>query len=242
MNASSIKSGRYAAVVHRVVRESPSVVTLYFEQPSGFRYIAGQYITVFFDETGILEGKAYSLSSHPDDLDLSITVKKVGLFSGKLHDMQAGDILQISPAYGMFNAFGDAPLVALAAGVGIAPIYSIIRYEVMRGSGRPIQLIYTNTTDEEIVFHDELDRLTQYANELCIQYIVTRQPESDYFGARVKGAEIVRDFPDRMVCICGTVDFVRDLRRQLVTAGLPEDAIMTEVFFETKGVGIWASE
>lgn len=235
MNASFTNLGRYTAQIHRVVQESPSVVTLHFEQSSGFHYEAGQYITVFFDETGILEGKAYSLSSYPDALDLSITVKKVGLFSGKLHDKKVGDTLEISPAYGMFNAFGKAPLVALAAGVGIAPIYSIIRHEVMRGSHRSIQLIYTNATEDEIVFKDELDRLAQRAPELQVRYVITREKDSDYYDTRIQGADIAAEFSDRTVCMCGTVDFVRDMRQQLVAAGVSNDNIMTEVFFETKG-------
>lgn len=236
MNVLSTSLGRFVVTVRRVVRETPSIVTVYFEQPPGFHYVAGQYITVFFSDTGIHGGKAYSLSSHPDDIDLSITVKKVGQFSGKLHAMKVGDTLEISPAYGMFNAFGDAPLVALAAGVGIAPIYSIIRHEVFRGSNRQIKLLYSNTTDEEIAFRDELDRLRQYAPELDIQYIVTRQEDSDHFGPRMKGADIAREFSDRVICICGTVEFVRDLRQQLVAAGVNEDDIMTEVFFATNGV------
>ena len=237
MSVSSISLGRYKAMVRLVVQESPSVVTLYFEQPTGFRYAAGQYVTVFFDDTTVSEGKAYSLSSQPDDINLSITVKKVGLFSGKLHSMRAGDTLCISAAYGMFNAFGDAPLVALAAGVGIAPIYSIIRHDVLGGNNRPIQLFYTNTIDEEIVFKKELDRLMhRYADGLDVRYIVTRQNNSEYAAPRMKGADIVREFPDRMVCICGTVGFVRDMRQQLVSAGMREENIITEVFFEVEGV------
>lgn len=236
MSVLSTSVSRYEATIHRIVQESPSVVTLYFERPSGFCYTAGQYITVFFDDTGVNEGKAYSLSSQPGDFDLCITVKKIGLFSGRLHDMKAGDTLCISPAYGMFNAFRDAPLVALAAGVGIAPIYSIIRHDVFRGSDRPIRLVYTNTTDDEMVFKKELDQLAHSTNGFDVTYIVTRQDDSEYTGPRMNGADIARDYPDRMVCICGAVDFVRDMRRQLVEAGIGEEAIMTEVFFETAGV------
>ena len=38
-----------------------------------------------------------------DDMELAITIKRVGLFSGKLHALRAGDRLAISPAYGMFR-------------------------------------------------------------------------------------------------------------------------------------------
>ena len=106
----------------------------------------------------------------------------------------------------------------------------------MRGSHRPIQLIYTNTTEDEIVFKDELDRLAQRASELQIRYVITREESSEYYDTRIQGADIVAEFPNRTVCMCGTVDFVRDIRQQLVTAGMSDDTIMTEVFFETKGV------
>lgn len=238
MSASFTKFGRFEATIHRVVRESPSVVTLYFERPPGFQYAAGQYLTVFFDDTGMSEGKAYSLSSQPGDRCLSITVKKVGLFSGRLHDMEEGDRLCISVAYGMFNAFTDVPLVALAAGVGIAPIFSIIRHDVLNGNNRPIQLIYTNTVDEEIVFQKELDQLSRDAENFDVRYVVTRQKDSRFAGPRMSGAAIVREFPDHAVCICGAVDFVRDMRGQLVLAGQREEDIMTEIFFEAKAVAV----
>ena len=148
----------------------------------------------------------------------------------------SGEIAAASVFGGAIAEVGAGSGVALAAGVGIAPIYSIIRHEVMRGSHRPIQLIYTNTTEDEIVFKDELDRLAQRASELQIRYVITREESSEYYDTRIQGADIVAEFPNRTVCMCGTVDFVRDIRQQLVTAGMSDDTIMTEVFFETKGV------
>ena len=105
----------------------------------------------------------------------------------------------------------------------------------MRGSHRSIQLIYTNATEDEIVFKDELDRLAQRAPELQVRYVITREKDSDYYDTRIQGADIAAEFSDRTVCMCGTVDFVRDMRQQLVAAGVSNDNIMTEVFFETKG-------
>lgn len=220
--------------VLRVVRETPDVVTLFLETPEGFRYQAGQYITVYFDDTDVPEGKAYSLSSCPNDAHLSITVKKVGLFSGKLHALKAGDTLTMSPAYGMFNAFGSAPLIAIAAGCGIAPVYSIVRSEVLNETNRPITLFYTNTDEAAIVFKDNLDALQEQAPGLTVNYIVTRDEVSDFYGSRIDAQEIAREFPGHTFCICGRVAFVRDIRAQLVAAGVSNDDIVTEVFFEAR--------
>ena len=230
----NVWSTRLEVRVHRVVPETADVATVYLEAPRGFRYQAGQYITVYFDDTDVPEGKAYSLSSCPDDMELAITIKRVGLFSGKLHALRAGDRLAISPAYGMFNAFGEAPLVALAAGVGIAPIYSIIRHEVLHSTGRQVQLVYSSSTDEAIVFRDDLARLQQWAPSLAVRHVVTRQPSSTYAGPRIDAGALAREFAGRVFCICGAVEFVRAMRPQLVVAGVSEDAIVTEVFFEVR--------
>lgn len=231
----SFTSQRYWATVCRLVTETADVVTVYFAQPKGFKYLAGQYITVFFDDTDVPEGKAYSLSSCPADMEMSITVKKIGLFSGKIHDLKPGDKVAISQAYGMFNAFGDEPLVALVAGVGIAPAYSIIRHEVVNSTGRPVQLIYSSPTDESIVFRDDIARLKSWAPNLSARYVVTRQLDSPDYGPRIDARVVAREFTDRVIGICGTVDFVRDMRNQLIEAGMDEDRIVTEVFFEVAG-------
>ena len=85
----------------RVRQENPEVKTLYFARP--FDFTAGQYITVFIDGSSVREGKAYSISSTPDDDLMSITVKNVGgEFSSYLCSHNVGDKLQISHAYGDF--------------------------------------------------------------------------------------------------------------------------------------------
>ena len=87
---------KLTAKVLRVTRETSDVVTIYFTVPGvDFQYQAGQYITVFFEDSSTPAGKAYSLSSAPHESELSITVKKVGEYSGRLHALNAGDTFQI---------------------------------------------------------------------------------------------------------------------------------------------------
>ena len=109
----------------RVHQENPEVTTLYFARP--FDFMAGQYITVFIEGSQVREGKAYSISSRPSEELMSITVKDVGgEFSSYLCSRRVGDTLHISRAYGDFNPQTERPLVGIAAGCGLSPIWSIL--------------------------------------------------------------------------------------------------------------------
>ena len=59
---------KLTAKVMRIRRETSDIVTIYFVVLNhDFRYVAGQYVTVFFDDSSTPEGKAYSLSSAPHE-------------------------------------------------------------------------------------------------------------------------------------------------------------------------------
>ena len=88
----------------RVRQENPEVTTLYFARP--FDFMAGQYITVFIKGSQVRKGKAYSISSRPDEKLMSITVKNVGgEFSSYLCSRQVGDTLHINIVSGDYKPF-----------------------------------------------------------------------------------------------------------------------------------------
>lgn len=204
-------------------REASDIKTLYFVRP--FDFIAGQYITVYFDSSKAPAGKAYSLSSRPSDELASITVKDVGgEFSSRLCALKKGDVLHISRAYGHFNPQTNAPLVGIAAGVGLSPIWSILAH----GDHAQHQLHYTNTHESRIVFANELAQL-----KTCVQHYITRQPDTRHHSGRFNIENIVSDAENEAhFLICGSVDFVRDCYRRLVQQGVDKLRISTEIFFE----------
>ena len=85
-----------------------------------------------------VKGRLIVFSSAPDDELMSITVKNVGgEFSSYLCSRNVGDKLQISHAYGDFNPQTESPLVGIAAGCGLSPIWS-----VMASSSQPTFFIF----------------------------------------------------------------------------------------------------
>lgn len=210
----------------RVRRENPQVVTLYFVRP--FDFIAGQYITVFIPGSCVAEGKAYSLSSRPTDELASITVKDVGgEFSGYLCRRQVGDGLMISPAYGYFHPQTTRPLVGIAAGCALGPIWS-----VLASAEQDTYLYFSHQSPELTVFDEDLA-----TSRIKVTHFSTRQRVAEVNGwrnGRLSAAAIVEEVPGGAhFLVCGSVAFVQDMWRQLSASGVPEQRISTEVFFET---------
>lgn len=221
------------ATVTRTVRETPSVMTIYFTVDGRvLPYEAGQYITVYFDHTGVLSGKAYSLSSSPRDSHMSITVKRIGLFSGLLCGLKPGESFAISEPYGFFNAHADRPIIALAGGVGIAPLWSMLRYH----DTLPATLLYSNKTQADIALRAAIDTCQASRDALSVTYFLTQEPSLANAGTP-RRIDLMRDLmPEdysRMFYICGSVGFVAGMWQQLMACHVPEDSIATETFFET---------
>ncbi len=209
----------------RVHQENPEVMTLYFARP--FDFMAGQYITVFIEGSQVREGKAYSISSRPHEELMSITIKDVGgEFSSYLCSRQVGDKLQISPAYGDFNPQTERPLVGIAAGCGLSPIWSILA-----DAQQPTFLYLSQKSPEYIVFSEELS-----ASNITVNKFSTRQQVEGIDGwhnGRFEVAKIVAETPDDAhFLVCGSLPFVRDVWQKLTAAGVNESHISTETFFE----------
>lgn len=209
----------------RVRQENPEVTTLYFARP--FDFTAGQYITVFIEGSQVREGKAYSISSRPSEELMSITVKNVGgEFSSYLCSRQVGDTLQISRAYGDFNPQTERPLVGIAAGCGLSPIWSILA-----DTKQPTFLYLSQKSPEYMVFSEELS-----ASNIAVKKFSTRQQVEETDGwrnGRFEVAKIVAEMPDDAhFLVCGSLPFVRDVWQKLTTAGVNESHISTETFFE----------
>ena len=209
----------------RVRQENPEVTTLYFARP--FDFMAGQYITVFIEGSQVREGKAYSISSRPGEELMSITVKNVGgEFSSYLCSCQVGDTLHISRAYGDFNPQTERPLVGIAAGCGLSPIWSILA-----DAQQPTFLYLSQKSPEYMVFSEELA-----ASSIQVHKFSTRQQVEEADGwrnGRFEVAKIVSEVPnDAHFLVCGSLPFVRDVWQKLTAAGVDESHISTETFFE----------
>ena len=247
---------KYIVVGKRV--ETPSVTTLELvcsDAPSSAcsdsahsslghvpRYVAGQYITVYFPETGTPEGKAYSISSAPSGKTLDISVKAIGEFSNRLSKMKLGDTFLASLPYGYFYSESDkGELFMIAGGIGVAPFRGMILENLIRNPSRKLVLLCSAKVLQDFSFKKELDELSAEHKKLEIRYFLTRETSRgdctalqigridrnkleslDLFEKRAASAEFL---------ICGSIPFTRDIWKALRGLGVSEELIYTEAFF-----------
>jgi ring-1,2-phenylacetyl-CoA epoxidase subunit PaaE len=220
------------------IQETKDVTTL--ELKCGdplFQFKAGQFITVFFPETGHMEGKSYSISSSPKENCIRITVKKIGVFSSAIVNKNQGEVISGSLPYGYFYPdLKKTSLVMVAGGIAIAPIRSIIVDTLRTSSTRKIILLYCNKTKEETVFKNEFnDLMLTYVGRFEVRYYVTKeQAMLGEENGRIPISHITektRDLTEREYFICGSIAFVRYYWKGLRELGVREDTIYTEAFF-----------
>ncbi len=218
--------------------EAPGVKTLlFFSEGGNPPFIAGQFITVYFPELGVPEGKAYSISSVPSDKGLSITVKALGQFSNRLFGMRAGDSFLGSDPYGFFySEEKDTPLVMLAVGIGITPFRSLITHALAENPKRSILLCYGNRTAGDIVFKKEFDELMARFEGVRVRHFLSRETAPPVWAEKGRMTIprillLVKELEKTEFMLCGSISFIRDMWQGLRASGIGEERIYTEAFF-----------
>lgn len=220
------------AVVQKVTKEAPNINRIYFLLSGNWKleYIAGQYITVYISDSGTPQGKAYSLSSAPHEKQMSITVKNVGgEYSSYLCSLKKGDKFMISRAYGFFNPKTSRPIVALAAGVGVSPIISVIKDEAHKNN-HATRLHLSNKSHQYIAHSSDLVSL-----DTTVRHYITAEltVPNHMSKGRIALDSCVNTAEDAFYMICGSLQFVRDMWQGLVERGIAPESITTETFFES---------
>jgi ferredoxin-NADP reductase len=228
-------------ILKQRIKETEGVITLKFLPLKGaiFSFEPGQFVLVsFLDNRASGKIRAYSISSCPQDKFLAITVKKLGIFSSALHNLKIGEKIKTSPPQGDFYPRKSMNnLVFLAGGIGIAPFHSIIRNFYLEKSSEKITLFYSNRTKRDIVFFKELNEIARKWSSFKVIYLLTREKlKNKAFQERCRlNAKILkkylRNLKNKNYFICGPVEFVNDLWKELKKNGVREKSIKTEAFY-----------
>jgi len=201
---------RHRFEVVRVVRESPTAVSVYMTGQDLLRFPVkpGQFMIFRFFAKGFWwQAHPFSLSKVPHGNELRITVKELGDFTERIKDLPVGTKVFIDGPYGVFtDLFGvSSKVLFVAGGIGITPIRSLM--EEMLAKGKNVVLLYGNKTANDIVFKGELDELSQrYGSRIL--YVVSDDPAYGGEKGRIdeeKVRRLVPDYCDREVYVCGPV-------------------------------------
>ncbi|MFT4042587.1 MAG: ferredoxin--NADP reductase [Gordonia sp. (in: high G+C Gram-positive bacteria)] len=224
--------------VARVITETSDATTFVLNWPEAVDYRPGQFITVRIpsERTGSV-ARSYSLSSAPgvDPLP-AITVKRTagGYGSNWLCDnVRAGTSLRVLAPAGVFTpAKWRSPLRLFAAGSGITPVMSILKYALSLHSCR-VELFYANRDRESIIFADSLAEL---ADRYADRFTLVHWLESD---CGLPTPEAIGPWTDADIAaaafICGPTPFMELVESALHAAGAPATAVHVERYVSLTG-------
>jgi ferredoxin-NADP reductase len=228
----------FEAVVKEIIQRTPNVKSIRFNRPKEFQYLPGQYMYIELNINGQRTQKHFTISSSPTELThLELTKKLTGHeFANALASLRVGDKVGIEGPEGDFTFVGEYPkILTLTGGIGITPIRSIMRYCTDLRLKSDITLLYSNGSEDDIAFKDELDDMQKSNDKLKIFYTLTQsRGKWDGLMGRINGDMIRRavpDFMDRVSYISGAQTMVDDLNNIILRdLKVPAGQVKTEYF------------
>lgn len=222
---------------------SKDAYSFYFNKPSGFIYLPGQYIRITLphenmDERG--NGRFFSLSSSPVDSELVITTRIIqSSFKNALLSLTPGQDVKFFGAVGrfVFNKNEQNPRILLAGGIGITPFHSIVRFLSQENIPTQIILFASFTTFEDFIFYDELKSFEATHPNIKIVYTITKPElsQGQWTGetGRISSDIIKKYIPDLTKCIsmsCGPQAMLDSLVDSMTELGVVKENNRKEVF------------
>jgi ferredoxin-NADP reductase len=234
--------------VVELIDETPRVRSLVLDIQDWPGHLAGQHVDVRLTaEDGYQAQRSYSIASAPEERHLVLTVERLpdGEVSSYLvGELRPGDALELrGPIGGYFvwEARVGGPLLLVAGGSGIVPLMAILRHREASGVMVGARLVYSSRSWEEIIYRDELERLSSGPDGPRVTHTLTRTQPSGWTGyaRRVDGAMLGElAWPPSQVptaFICGPTPFVEAVASALVLLGYPAPSVKTERFGPTGG-------
>lgn len=215
-----------------------TITSFYFEPEQPLDYTAGQFIELRLDghqENGKTAMREFTLSSSPHEDLLTITTR-VGEaahtpFKHALNGLQIGAPVTVSQAWGDFvlPKFIQTPLIFVAGGIGVTPYHSILSWLNYTEETRPIKMLYTVRTEDDIIFQDTFAKAGLHAT-----YVVN-QPSAAWGGERgsltaemICGLEKPAD--DTLIYLSGPEPFVQKLHKDLLALGVSNQQLVIDEF------------
>lgn len=211
-----------------------------WERPAGFSFKAGQTIdwTEITPELTDAEGstRTFSIIASPSEDYIGFATRmRDTAFKNNLRKYELGTEIEAEGPFGSFTLHNntDRPAVFLTGGIGITPVYSIIKQATHDKSAHKIILFYSNHSSDDAAFMDELNQLAAQNENFTFVPVMTQQ--ADWPGQKGRiGTDLltsfIEDLSKPIYYLCGPAGMVASMREILIQAGVDEDNIRSEDF------------
>ena len=207
-------------------------------------FTAGQHIHITLSVNGVMSTRTFTISSSPyqwkNDGTITITVKKVanGKVTGWMHEnLRTNDVIGISQAAGDFTLDNDVDSAVgyIAAGSGVTPIMSQLRWLSAHNMPVPATVLYFANTRQDFIFGSEIRALTQPNQRLESHLIASyddstskhKLPQSPICAEHIEA--LLKSKP-ATIYLCGPHPFREIAKSLLQDAGFDLSRVREEAF------------
>lgn len=223
-----------------------------------FSFIPGQHITIRAQVGEHTLRRNYSLVSSPGcgHLEIAARVHPGGRVSGLLStQIEPGMRLDVFPPRGRFRLppleSASAHVLALAAGSGVTPVYSIVRDHLEQAPDTHCTVIVANQTLARTMLREDwLGLKDRHLARLALHFVMSREPQAiDWLNGRLD-REWLRRVSGRLfdvpslgaALLCGPAGFITELSDGLQELSVPAERIHFERFTIDRSVGAAATQ
>ncbi|MDQ3865981.1 MAG: FAD-dependent oxidoreductase [Actinomycetota bacterium] len=157
-------------------------------------------------------------------------------FKRSLQELPLGAEVEVEPPRGRFVLPEDTlrPYVFVAGGIGITVFRSMLRYIADAALPYRVALVYSNRTEAETAFLDELRELERGLPDFRLVLTMTQDPgwqgETRKIDAAFLREHLGAWLDDATVLVAGPPGMVTAMQDALATAGVPEDRVIADKY------------
>ncbi|MCK9615864.1 MAG: FAD-dependent oxidoreductase [Candidatus Omnitrophica bacterium] len=222
------------------IKRTSTITSFRFLPREKIDFIPGQFLQLLFDENNRKNkglNKYLSFSCSPQKPYIEVTKRlSESEFSRKLINLDKGDeILAQAPLGNVVFRQEMRNITFLIGGIGITPVISILEYICEKNLDTNALVFYSNRSEEDIAFREDLDSLCRTNKNIKIIYTITDcAPINDacVFGRIDKNLieEKTSDLAKRIVFIYGPPGMVTAMKGLCFDLGCEKENVQIENF------------
>ena len=233
-------------VVTDIRQETPDVKTFRVNAPEGgklFEHKPGQCAMVSVPGVG---EAMFSITSSPTNKEYQeFSIKKCGVLTDYLHELQVGDEITVRGPYGnnfpVDTELKGKDLLFVAGGIGLAPLRSVINYVLdNRDDYGKVDILYGSRSADDLVQLKEIQEVWMNAKDVNV-YLTIDRPQEGWDGhvgfvpAYLKELELSAD---KTVLVCGPPIMIKFVLAALTEMGYSKTQAYTTLELRMKcGIG-----
>ncbi|MBR5825972.1 MAG: FAD/NAD(P)-binding protein [Clostridia bacterium] len=233
-------------IVTDIRQETPDVKTFRVNAPEGgklFEHKPGQCAMVSVPGVG---EAMFSITSSPTNKEYQeFSIKKCGVLTDYLHDLQVGDEIMVRGPYGnnfpVDTELKGKNLLFVAGGIGLAPLRSVINYVLdNRDDYGTVDIVYGSRSADDLVQLKEIQEVWMKAKDTNVYLTIDRPQEGwdGHVGFVPSYLSELELSTDKTVLVCGPPIMIKFVLGALTEMGFSKEQAYTTLELRMKcGVG-----